>query len=56
MRFARARAFSLDRLNVFLPFEDSLEITLSMQNANDARYVRLNNVENQDVFKSFYRP
>lgn len=52
----RRRALSLDRFIVFLPFEDFLEIALPMQNANDVQGVRLNNVEDQDIFKSFYRP
>jgi hypothetical protein len=39
-----------------LPFENSLDVPQSVQNANDAQGVRLHKVKIRMLFESFYNP
>ena len=52
----RKQSVSVMRLVVLLPFENSLDVPTPMQNPNDAQGVRLNDVEDEDVFEAFYGP
>ena len=44
------------RFILLLPFENSPDVPTSVQNANDTQGVRLNDVKDEDVFESSYRP
>jgi hypothetical protein len=44
------------RFITLLVSENLFEVPPSVQNTNDTEGVRLNNVEDQDVFETFYTP
>ncbi len=44
------------RFVALLALKNPLEVSPSVQNANDTEGVRPNNIEDQDIFEAFYTP